>query len=153
MTPKEIQDMPPALRILAGQIKAPDHLPAMCLRDAAAMIESLHMQANQWKTRSEMKASLFARIRKKLKKHRSEIQSKLYQIDDLERKLSAEKRRSADFENRLRSVVNASAERNYEKDYIRLCVNVDREAARDYPAVWQDAEHQLRESLRREMMR
>ena len=35
--------MPKALRILAGQIQAPDHVPAMCLRDAAAMIESLEL--------------------------------------------------------------------------------------------------------------
>ena len=41
MTAKEIEHMPPALRILADQINAPDHIPAMCLRDAAAMIESL----------------------------------------------------------------------------------------------------------------
>lgn len=41
MTAKELDDMPHALRLLAGQIKAPDHVPAMCLRDAAAMIESM----------------------------------------------------------------------------------------------------------------
>lgn len=41
MTAKEIEHMPPALRILASQIQSPDHIPAMCLRDAAAMIESL----------------------------------------------------------------------------------------------------------------
>ena len=33
--------MPKALRLLADQITAPDHVPSMCLRDAAAMIESL----------------------------------------------------------------------------------------------------------------
>ena len=43
MTAKELQHMPKALRILAGQIQAPDHVPAMCLRDAAAMIESLEL--------------------------------------------------------------------------------------------------------------
>ena len=43
MTEKEISDMPKALRLLAEQIQAPDHVPAMCLRDAAAMIESLAM--------------------------------------------------------------------------------------------------------------
>lgn len=36
--------MPKALRILADQITAPDDIPAMCLRDAAAMIESLATQ-------------------------------------------------------------------------------------------------------------
>lgn len=41
MTRKEIEHMPPALRILAAEIQAPDHIPAMCLRDAAAMIETL----------------------------------------------------------------------------------------------------------------
>jgi len=44
MTPKEIEIMPKALRILADQITAPDDIPAMCLRDAAAMIESLATQ-------------------------------------------------------------------------------------------------------------
>jgi hypothetical protein len=39
---KELFHMPKALRILAADIKAPDHVPAMCLRDSAAMIESLH---------------------------------------------------------------------------------------------------------------
>ena len=43
MTAKELYHMPKALRILAGQIQAPDHVPAMCLRDAAAMIESLEL--------------------------------------------------------------------------------------------------------------
>ena len=43
MTAKELHHMPKALRILAGQIQAPDHVPAMCLRDAAAMIESLEL--------------------------------------------------------------------------------------------------------------
>lgn len=41
MTSAEIAAMPKALRLLAADIKAPDHVPAMCLRDAAAMIESL----------------------------------------------------------------------------------------------------------------
>jgi hypothetical protein len=40
---KELFHMPKALRILAADIKAPDHVPAMCLRDSAAMIESLHL--------------------------------------------------------------------------------------------------------------
>ena len=35
--------MPKALRILAADIQAPDHIPAMCLRDAACMIESLEL--------------------------------------------------------------------------------------------------------------
>ena len=43
MTAKELHHMPKALRILAGQIQAPDHVPAMCLRDAACMIESLEL--------------------------------------------------------------------------------------------------------------
>jgi len=43
MTAKELNDMPDALRILAADIQAPDHIPAMCLRDAAAMIESLEL--------------------------------------------------------------------------------------------------------------
>lgn len=41
MTAKEIHHMPLALRILASEIQAPDHVPATCLRDAATMIESL----------------------------------------------------------------------------------------------------------------
>jgi hypothetical protein len=41
MTAKELHHMPKALRILAADIQAPDYIPAMCLRDAAAMIESL----------------------------------------------------------------------------------------------------------------
>lgn len=41
---KELQDMPKALRVLANDISAPDHVPAMCLRDAAAMIEALVQQ-------------------------------------------------------------------------------------------------------------
>lgn len=43
MTAKELHYMPKALRILAEQIQAPDHVPSMCLRDAAAMIESLEL--------------------------------------------------------------------------------------------------------------
>jgi len=43
MTAKEIYHMHKALRILAEQIQAPDHVPAMCLRDAACMIESLEL--------------------------------------------------------------------------------------------------------------
>jgi hypothetical protein len=41
MTDKELNHMPKALRILAADIQASHHIPAMCLRDAAAMIESL----------------------------------------------------------------------------------------------------------------
>ena len=37
----ELNAMPTALRLLADQIKSPDQVPAMCLRDAAAMIEEL----------------------------------------------------------------------------------------------------------------
>jgi len=44
MTTKELETMPKALRELASQIQSPDNVPAMCLRDAAAMIESLRMQ-------------------------------------------------------------------------------------------------------------
>ncbi len=44
MTAKEIEHMPPTLRILAAQIQAPDCVPAMCLRDAASMIESLERE-------------------------------------------------------------------------------------------------------------
>lgn len=43
MTAKELHHMPKALRILANQIQSPDHVPSMCLRDAAAMIESLEL--------------------------------------------------------------------------------------------------------------
>ena len=43
MTAKELNHMPKALRILAEQIQAPDHIPSMCLRDAACMIESLEL--------------------------------------------------------------------------------------------------------------
>ena len=43
MTAKELNHMPKALRILAADIQAPDHIPAMCLRDAACMIESLEL--------------------------------------------------------------------------------------------------------------
>jgi hypothetical protein len=43
MTAKELHHMPKALRILAADIQAPDHIPAMCLRDAACMIESLEL--------------------------------------------------------------------------------------------------------------
>ena len=43
MTAKELNYMPKALRILAAEIQAPDHIPAMCLRDAACMIESLEL--------------------------------------------------------------------------------------------------------------
>ena len=43
MTAKELNYMPKSLRILAAEIQAPDHIPAMCLRDAAAMIESLEL--------------------------------------------------------------------------------------------------------------
>ena len=42
MTQSELTSMPKALRILAKDIHAPDHVPAMCLRDAAAMIEAMH---------------------------------------------------------------------------------------------------------------
>ena len=43
MTAKELNYMPKALRILAADIQAPDHIPSMCLRDAACMIESLEL--------------------------------------------------------------------------------------------------------------
>ena len=33
--------MPKALRMLAFEIQAPDHIPATCLQDAANMIETL----------------------------------------------------------------------------------------------------------------
>lgn len=41
MNINELNAMPKALRILASEIKAPDHVPATCLRDAANMIEAL----------------------------------------------------------------------------------------------------------------
>jgi|GEM_PF-6224911 len=41
MNTKELNCMPGALRILANDIKAPDHIPATCLGDAAVMIEDL----------------------------------------------------------------------------------------------------------------
>ena len=41
MNINELNAMPNALRILANQIQAPDHIPATCLRDAANMIEDL----------------------------------------------------------------------------------------------------------------
>lgn len=53
MTAKEIHHMPLALRILASEIRAPDHIPATCLRDAAAMIDSL-----VWAIRTTIKENL-----------------------------------------------------------------------------------------------
>lgn len=41
MNINELNAMPKALRILASQILAPDHIPATCLLDAANMIEAL----------------------------------------------------------------------------------------------------------------
>lgn len=43
MRREELDAMPKALELLAEQITAPDHVPAMCLRDAAAMIRSLRL--------------------------------------------------------------------------------------------------------------
>lgn len=39
----ELDAMPRALRLLAAENTSPDYVPAMCLRDAAAMIESLRI--------------------------------------------------------------------------------------------------------------
>ena len=39
----ELDAMPRALRLLAAEITSPDCFPAMCLRDAAAKIESLRI--------------------------------------------------------------------------------------------------------------
>lgn len=41
MNSDELNAMPKALRILASEIQAPDHIPATCLRDAANIIETL----------------------------------------------------------------------------------------------------------------
>ena len=41
INPAELNAMPSALRELANQIQSPDDIPAMCLRDAADMIETL----------------------------------------------------------------------------------------------------------------
>ena len=53
MTIVELNAMPKALRLLAAQIQAPDHVPSMCLRDAAAMIESL-----RWAIEATIKENL-----------------------------------------------------------------------------------------------
>lgn len=50
---KELQDMPKALRVLANEINAPDHIPAMCLRDAATIIESLVVQRDRERREAE----------------------------------------------------------------------------------------------------
>ena len=50
---EELKDMPKALRILANEINAPDHIPAMCLRDAATIIESLIMQRDRDRREAE----------------------------------------------------------------------------------------------------
>jgi len=44
---KELEDMPKALRLLADKIHAPDHVPAMCMRDAAEIIEMLVKQRDE----------------------------------------------------------------------------------------------------------
>ena len=54
MMEKELQAMPSALRILADEIKAPDDIPEMCLRDAAAMIESLVEQRDDARLQAEI---------------------------------------------------------------------------------------------------
>ncbi len=41
MNINELNAMPKALRILANDIEDSDHIPAMCLRDAASVIETL----------------------------------------------------------------------------------------------------------------
>ena len=53
MNKKELTDTPKALRLLANQIQAPDHVPAMCLRDAATMIEALAYQNSHYLSVSE----------------------------------------------------------------------------------------------------
>ncbi len=48
---KKLALMPSALRILADDIQSPDDIPAMCLRDAADMIEALALNAGYCKPR------------------------------------------------------------------------------------------------------
>lgn len=47
MNINELNAMQKALRILASEIQSPDHIPATCLRDAAAMIEALRAVIEQ----------------------------------------------------------------------------------------------------------
>ena len=54
MMEKELQAMPSALRILADEIKAPDDIPEICLRDAAAMIERLVEQRDDARLQAEI---------------------------------------------------------------------------------------------------
>lgn len=60
---KDLADMPKALLILAAQIQAPDHVPSMCLRDAATMIQSLASQLAQAQEEVERKTVELDRLR------------------------------------------------------------------------------------------
>lgn len=56
--PKQIEIMPSALRSLADQIQSPDDIPAMCLREAADMIEALARNAGYCKPRYTIELKL-----------------------------------------------------------------------------------------------
>lgn len=73
---RNLDAMPGALRELANQIESPDDVPAMCLRDAAELIESLRMavadavrrpmgvvpESASWMTAEEMDAAESRRV-------------------------------------------------------------------------------------------
>lgn len=94
---------------------------------------------------SELPLSLFRRLLTKMRANKREI-------ENLARKLIEEQRRATDFENRLKAVVEGSVESPpFQREYIRMQVSVDRRTAAEFPAVWQEAERQLRNAVRAEM--
>lgn len=46
MSPSQPDIMPDALRSLAAEIRSPDRIPALCLREAADMIERMRATLN-----------------------------------------------------------------------------------------------------------
>lgn len=97
--------------------------------------------------------SLFRRLRAKLKQERSLRRKRDLRISELSYQLRDEERKSLDLKWRLERVVKATAERHSLSDTITLCVQVDRKAASQFPAIWEEATRQLGESISKEMSR
>lgn len=103
----------------------------------------------------ETKLSVFRRLRNRFRAHCVEKMRLMAKIRELEYQIGNEKRKAAEAENRLKNIVNASAERCYgPRDIVRLSVDIDHGALiknDNWVSFYKEAMHQLLESAKKEL--
>lgn len=94
-----------------------------------------------------------SRLKTVMAKWRGKMRQRDAEIERLKSELSKEKLRSQDLEWRLHRMLHGIVEYGPMDDVVAMTVRVNRRVAQEWPKVWDEAQKQLGEGLRRTLAR